>query len=203
MIDSERGAKAKGDDGVVSITEGVQGFMDDFVGEERVEFALTPSERKHLIGTGVKKYGLIDKAYDIVRDNPDFLPGFLSVDDMRDNMRDFEETRQLVFVLRKFMQVATDHMMVKGDKCFRDALRVYNTLQEMSRGCVPGATPLFESLKPFFAHRRKAERDVPTAKQLERDFHGLLRGTREGTVVVENESPHMEGGKRVVVDEVV
>jgi hypothetical protein len=43
----------------------------------------------------------------------------------------------------------------------------------------------------------------PTVKKLERDFHSLMRGTREGEIVIKNESPHEEGGKRVVVDEVV
>jgi hypothetical protein len=116
---------------------------------------------------------------------------------------DFEEVRQLVFVLEEFLQAANSEVLVRSNKLFHDALRVYGSLQEMTKSCIPGAAPLFESLKSFFHKRRKQVDGKPTVKQAERDFRGLLRGTREGEMVVEHESPHEEGGKRVVVEGVV
>jgi hypothetical protein len=40
----------------------------------------------------------------------------------------------------------------------------------------------------------------PTEKQIERDVRGLLHGTKEGKIVIENENPSKSGGVRRVVD---
>jgi hypothetical protein len=185
------------------IANDMQLEMNEFVSKQIAKATLTGKERMRLIGTGVRNYGFIDKAIDIARDNPEFVPPFLPVDAMLQEKEDFEEVRQLVFVLEEFLQAANSEVLVRGNKLFHDALRVYGSLQEMTKSCVPGAAPLFESLKSFFHKRRKQTDGKPTTKKLERDFHSLLRGTRDGEIVVKNESPHLEGGKRVVVDEVV
>jgi hypothetical protein len=101
------------------IAEEVQSLLNEFVKEENVDSALSGKERLRLIGAGVKNYGLIDKAYDIARDNPQFMPPFLTPQEMWNDMHDFEGARQLVMVLEKFLQLATECMMLKGDKCFR------------------------------------------------------------------------------------
>jgi hypothetical protein len=38
--------------------------------------------------------------------------------------------------------------------------------------------------------------------QLEKDFHALLHGRKDGEVVVKNENPHTIGGIHEVIDEV-
>jgi hypothetical protein len=47
-----------------------------------------------------------------------------------------------------------------------------------------------------------AGEDKPTEKQIERDVRGLLSGTKEGRVTIENENPDRTGGHRHVLDEV-
>jgi hypothetical protein len=193
-----KGAKAMSP--ITAITETVQDLLTDFSQVEEVNNTLSPAERKRLIGAGVKNYGFIDKAYDIARDNPKFLPPFLSSQEIWQDMHDFEEIRQLVMVLEKFLQLATECMMVRGDQCFRDALRVYDSLKEMAKNRVPGAAPLLESLMSFFRKRRRPGEAEPTVKQLEKDFHSLIHGTKDGKLVIENEKPHVVGGKRLIVD---
>jgi hypothetical protein len=85
--------------------------------------------------------------------------------------------------------------------CYRIALRVYASLQEQTRSRVHGAAPLYEALRPFF-HHCKRQTDEPTEKQLEKDFRKLLHGKAEGEIAVKNESPHVSGGKRKIVDDV-
>jgi hypothetical protein len=197
---AKKKTSAKADGDLAFIVEDVQELMEIFMKEGNVDSTLTPSERRRLIGAGVKNYGLIDKAYDIARDNPKFLPPFLSAQEIWQDMHDFEEARQLVMVLEKFLQLATENMMVRGNRCFRDALRIYGTLQEMARNQVPGAKPLFESLMTFFRKRRRPGEEEPTVKQLEKDFHGLVHGTKEGEIVIKNQKAHTIGGKRVIID---
>ena len=41
----------------------------------------------------------------------------------------------------------------------------------------------------------------PTEKQLKRDFDALLKGRKDGKLLIENEKPKTTGGKRTVIDE--
>ncbi|MDR0517447.1 MAG: hypothetical protein LBH25_10435 [Fibromonadaceae bacterium] len=197
-IKKANGAKAMS--AITAITETVQDLLTDFSQVEEVNNTLSSAVRRRLIGAGVRNYGFIDKAYDIARDNPKFLPPFLSAQEIWQDMHSFEEIRQLVMVLEKFLQLATECMMVRGDQCFRDALRVYDSLKEMAKNRVPGAAPLLESLMSFFRKRRRPGEAEPTVKQLEKDFHSLIHGSKDGKIVIENEKPHMVGGKHLIVD---
>jgi hypothetical protein len=193
-----KGAKAMSP--IVAITGQVQDLLGDFEQVEEVDNALSQAERKRLIGAGVKNYGFIDKAYDIARDNPKFLPSYIDAQEIWQDMHDFEEMRQVVMVLEKFLDLANESMLVRGNKCFHDALRVYGALKEMTKSRVPGAKSLFESLMSFFRKRKKPGEAETTVKQLDKDYHSLLRGTKSGKIVIEAEKPHLVGGKRVIVD---
>jgi hypothetical protein len=187
---------------IAATTEDVQFLLEEFITREKIDTALTGKERMRLIGAGVKNYGLIDKAYDIARDNPGFMPPFLTPQEMWNDMHDFEDIRQLVMVLEKFLQLATEMMMIQGDKCFRDALRVYDSLKEMAKNKVPGAQPLFESLMSFFRRRRRPGEAEPTMKELEHDFNRLLHGHADGKIEIVSEAPKVKAGVRKIVDDV-
>ena len=177
-------------------------MMGDFLNIEDINTSLTGKERMRLIGAGVRNYWFIDKAFDIARENPAFMPAQLSVTDIWNDMHDFEEVRQIVWVLEKFLQAANEVMLLRGDKIFRDALFIYNNLRELTRARVPGAEPLFEALLKFFRRRPRPGETEPTIKELERDFNKLVHGHADGKIVIENETPKKSGGVRKVVDEV-
>jgi hypothetical protein len=178
--------------------------MNNFVEEADIDTIMTAKERARLIGAGVRNYGLIDKWFDVVRDNPAFVPQFLSPEELWDDMHAFEEARQLVWVLEKFLQLANDVMMIRGNKCFQNALSIYGNLKELSKRGVPGAKPLYEALLKFFRKRRKPGdgEDEPTMEQMEKDFHSLLHGRADGKIEIINHRPKTSAGKRVFVDEV-
>jgi hypothetical protein len=52
----------------------------------------------------------------------------------------------------------------------------------------------------FFRKRRRPGEAEPTVKQLEKDFHSLVHGTKDGEIVIKNQKARTVGGKRVVVD---
>ena len=191
---------AKAINPITNLIGQVQDLMDDFSSIEEVNSTLSTAERRRLIGAGVRNYGFIDKAFDIANDNPSFIPKFLTIDDLWKDMHNFEDMRQLVWVLEKFLQLANEAMLIRGDRIFRDALFIYNNLRELSRARVPGAQPLFEALLKFFRRRTRPGETEPTVKELEKDFHALIKGTKDGKIVVENEKPKTTGGKRLVVD---
>jgi hypothetical protein len=169
---------------------------------DNINASLSGMERKRLISAGVKNWGLMEKAFDIAKDNPQFVPPFYNLEQAGTDLREFEELRQLVLELENILQIANDLLLIKSDKCYREALRVYGNLRELSRTKVPGAEPLFASLMAFFRKKKRAVGKEPTVKELEKDFKKLLHGKADGEIQVVNESPKVTAGVHKVVDNV-
>jgi hypothetical protein len=175
--------------------------MHYFILEENIETNLTGRDRQRLFSARSRNYGFIDKTFDIARDNPSFMPPNFNMDNLYSNLREMEELRQLMYVLQQFLQLVTNCFMQQADLCYRDALRIYASLQEQTRARVPGAAPLYEALHDFFRRRRRTT-DEPTEKELERDIKRLLHGTADGEIIINNESPQISGGVHEVIDNV-
>ena len=142
---------------------------------------LTSTERLRLIGVKMRNYGFIEKAIDIIRDYPEFTPPKFSFQEMEDKYHAFVELRHLVWLLEQFSQVAKDNELSMATDLYRDALRVYGSLQELSRAKVEGTKILFDELKSHF-RRRKQEGTEPAEHEIERDIKSLLHGHDDGEV---------------------
>ncbi len=197
-------ASAKNLQSVQNAITYITGLMNDFINSENIDNTLNGTQRLRLFGAGVRNYGFIEKSWDIVRDNPDFRPPLFNAAQMGENILEFDEYRQLYFLLEKFLAAVNEAMLIRSDVLFREALRVYGNLRELSRARVPGAEPLYRALLQFFRRRRTAEMvDVePSIKQLEKDFNKLIHGHADGEIVIKNEKPHLVGGTRKVIDDV-
>jgi hypothetical protein len=191
---------------ITNIINDVEEAMGDFIELENVESNMNGTQRRRLISAGVRNWGFIDKSYDISRDNPGFMPANFSSYNMGQAVRELEEVRQLAFTLEQFSQAVNECLLIRGDACYRLALRVYGSLREQARNKVPGAQALFQALLAFFRRRRRpgqTESDAePTEKELERDFHRLLHGTADGKLEIINERPHASAGIHEAADEV-
>jgi len=91
--------------------------MHFFIEEENVENNLTGKDRRRLFSAGVRNYGFIDKAFDIARDNPDFMPPHFDAIALNANLRQLEDLRQLMLTLQQFLQLVTSAFMLKADFC--------------------------------------------------------------------------------------
>jgi hypothetical protein len=177
-------------------------MMADFMERNQVGSNLTGTDRRRLVGVGVRNYGFIDKAFDIARDNGAFMPPHFDLALLNWNMHELEDFRQLMWVLQQFLQTASNVFMIQADACYRDALRIYGSLQEQSRNRVPGAEPLFRALQTFFSRTRRQPAEEPTEMELERDIKRLIHNKADGEIVIKNEAPHASGGVHEVVDNV-
>lgn len=179
----------------------LEAFMNKFMDGADIDSAMTSRERMRLFGVKSRNYGFINKAWDIAKDNPNFLPPNFDFKAMQEHMRIFEQVRQLTLILEQFQHVATDYLMLKSDNAYRDALRIYGSLREQNKGRVPGAAALFNELLQFFTlHRRGRQGTEPTDHELERDFKSLIHGHKEGEIIVKNENPEATGGEHTVAD---
>ena len=190
-------------------TENVQSIIRDvdylwqwFLDNEGIGGSLTGTDRRRLVGVGVRNNGFIDKAFDIAVENPQFMPAHFDVETLTSNMHDIEDLRQLLWTLQQFTQAVSNALLVHSDSAYRDALRIYDSLREQARNRVDGAEPLFRALASFFSRRRKPANEEPTEMELERDIKRLIHGKEDGEIVIKNESPHMVGGLHEVIDSV-
>ena len=192
---------------VTALANALESIQDDLASALRTfrdntsEATISDSERRRLLGSGVRRYGFIDKVSDIAQANSDFVPPFLNLAALKELIRQIETLRNISTTLQQLVRLNGDLLLTTGDTAFRMALLYYNTVRDASRGRVPGAQAVFRDLQLFFQRPRRGSAE-PTEAELERDVKALLHGKKDGKIVVENEKPHMVGGKHVVVDEV-
>jgi hypothetical protein len=162
--------------------------------------ALTTDQRRRLPGSGVRRYGFIDKTKDIADENPQFVPPFLDVEELKNLIRRIEELRNVNILLRQATRLNMDFLLTTGAEAFRLSLMYYNTLRDAARQRVPGAQEEFNVLQQFFRSPMRRH-DEPTEQEVERDAKALLKGHKEGKIVIENIAPKTIEGKRTVIDE--
>jgi len=162
--------------------------------------ALSDAERRRLLGSGVRRYGFIDKVADIAENNPDFVPPFLDLKQLDKYLRDIENLWNISVTLRQLSRLNSDLFLIISDEAFRLALMYYNLVRDASRRRVPGAEAIFQVLQLFFRRQRRSA-DEPTEMEVKHDVNALLHGKKDGKIVIENETPHTTGGKHLVLDE--
>ena len=82
-----------------------------------------------------------------------------------------------------------------------DALEYYAQVQDAARRRIDSAESIYAELSTFFRSRGSHNRDEPTEAEVERDVKALLKGKKDGKIVVENIKPKITGGKHKVIDE--
>jgi hypothetical protein len=172
----------------------VKGVIDD------IDNALSTVERMRKLGSGIRRYGFIDKVSDVATDNMQYAPRIFDVADLKEDLRYIEQLRNMLLIINQFGRALSDMLLIRGDDAFAKALLYYNSVRELARRRVPGAEAVFRILQPFFRTTRKSTQE-PTEPEVERDVRSLLRGSKEGKIVIENEKPRVTKGKRIVVDE--
>jgi len=106
-------------------------------------------------------------------------------------------------VVRSVSRVVQDLLLIAGDDAFRLAGSYYAAARDGARRKNPEARQVYDMLKLFWRKRRRSNgNEEPTEREVQRDVRVLMRGTKDGTVTIRNESPVVSGGMREIVDDV-
>ena len=183
------------------IAHDLNSILEAFMEVGKIFTNLTPAERARLIGAGVRNYGFIEKARDIARDNPTFLPPNFDVEQFSADLESFDKVRQVFLTGEKLETLASDKMLLMSNDLYRESLRVYNTLKEQSRARVAGARDLFLALETFFKKRRPSDRP-PTEKEELKRAKGIIEGKIDGEMLLKNQKAKKTGGVHEVVEDI-
>ena len=162
---------------------------------------LTTADRRRLMGSGVRRYGYADKVSDVAAQYPRFWPASADLQDaLKGRLREIETLRNLLVWLRHVSRVTGDLLLIAGDDAFRMANTYYSTVRAAAQSRLPEAEHVFRMLQLFWQRPRNTSAE-PTIPEVERDVRALLRGTKDGEIVVRNESDRVMKGEKTVLDE--
>jgi hypothetical protein len=161
-------------------------------------------DRKRLNGIGIKTQGFIGRTYQHAAENPEFLPRYLPLEKFREDYAYFMGFHSLFESSEQLQEILWNITLQSGDVVYTDSLEFYAMAREASKRRIDPAESIYHDLKPFFRRRRKTEgghAGVQTEKKNKRDADALMRGKRDGRIVIENISPKLTGGVHKVIDE--
>jgi len=187
---------------------------------------LDTTERRRLLGSGVRRYGFIEKTVDVAEEFPQFWPSFVTeTGELKERVDEIEVLRNLLVWFRYASRIVGDLLLVAGDDAFRLAGAYYATARDGARRKVPEAMQVFQLLQLFWKRPRRMTEEPtsdsgwsptsnsgwsPAKHELERDSHALMRGKADGDIFAKHESPtppvprpnHAAGGVHEVMDHV-
>jgi len=164
---------------------------------------LTAADRRRLNGSGVRRYGFIEKTADVARDFPQIWPGLVEdAGKLNALVGEIEVLRNLLIWFRYLSRIVQDLLLIAGDDAFRLAGAYYMAARDGARRKNPEAVQVFDMLRLFWRRRRNTSNE-PTEQEAKRDFHALQRGTKVGSLCLANESDKITKGKKTIIDNVV
>ena len=203
-------------DGPNGMGNGITGDLQNWLDEQQTLFQnvatlvpqlesteLNSTDRMRLLGSGVRRYGFIEKTADVAEDFPQIWPGL--VDDpgkLKELVGEIEVLRNLLIWFRYLSRVVQDLLLIAGDDAFRLAGSYYAAARDGARRKNPEAQQVFDMLRLFWKRRRRMM-DEPTEHEVLRDAKALLRGTKDGEISVSNESDSVVRGEKVLVDNTI
>ena len=161
---------------------------------------LNSTDRRRLRGSGVRRYGFVEKVLEVSADFPQIWPAFgIGKTELNESVQEIDVLRNLLVWFRFAARTVQDLLLIAGDDAFRAASAYYTSAREGARRKDTEATQVFDMLRLFWRRRRRTSEE-PTIPEVERDVRALLRGSKDGTVTVSNESDSIVKGEKVIID---
>jgi hypothetical protein len=167
---------------------------------EKYAFGLRPLDRRRLKGVGIATQGFISRAFDSAVNLPGALPEYTPIEKFRRNYAAFEDFHSLLILSKQIEKTLMNITMVTANIAYEDALDFYGAVNKGAKKGMETYVTVYNDLFKFFK-KGKREGAAPTQEKVIRDARALLRGKKDGRVVIENVSPKIIGGEHEVVDE--
>jgi hypothetical protein len=184
---------------VNSLTEDVLAIMAEL---DNYAANLRALDRARHNGVGLKREGFIEAAFRLSSKFPQYFPHWLTTAKFKTDLNLFNAIRSLVEVCRSLEEKAWNINIEASDMVYTNALEYYSQVQDAAQRRIDSAESIYKELFDFFRRGpMETEDGAPTQKKAKRDFNAVLKGKKDGEVIVKNISPKTTGGKREIIDE--
>jgi hypothetical protein len=122
--------------------------------------ALTPGERHDMAKMGRKTFSFVEKAYENAKQNPQFCPPYLNMDDFNSDFSDSHGLWTLLNTVQQLTDGLDDTQMSAGSEAFQAALIFYSSVHTAAAQDVSGAKAIYEDLRSRFPRGRHKSPEV-------------------------------------------
>ena len=112
--------------------------------------ALTADDRQNLPKMSDKTVPFVDKVLDYTGTNPEFAPPFVSIPELKTDMKAYEEMESLLQLAAPLCDNLRDTQMLAGSEAYTSALAYYNAVRQAAKMNVPNAKTILEDLSKRF-----------------------------------------------------
>ncbi|MDR2702426.1 MAG: hypothetical protein LBB72_08345 [Spirochaetaceae bacterium] len=170
--------------------------------EELDNFAanLRALDRQRHNGVGLKHLGFIEAAFRISSKFPQYFPHWLNTAKFKRDLDIFNAVRSLLDATRSLEEKAWNINIEGSDMIYTNAPEYYSQVQDAAKRRIDSSETLYAELHGFFRHGAM-ESEEPTQKKVKRDVNAILKGKKDGEVIIKNIRPKTTGGKHEVIDE--
>jgi hypothetical protein len=156
-------------------------------------------------GVGLKRLGFIEAAFRISKQFPQYFPHWLWTGKFSNDLLLFRSIRSLVEACRSLEEKAWNINVESSDMIYTDALEYYAQVQNAAERRIDAAESIYAELHGFFRNLGHTENldlggAAPTQKRTKRDGNALMKGKKDGEIIIKNISPKIMRGTREIID---
>lgn len=122
---------------------------------------LTPEERINLPKMADKSVAFVEKALEFAENNPQLVPPYVNVDELRKDFQLSENLRPLLNQARQLVEKLDDTVLAVGSEAYVAALAFYNSAKYAAKSNVPGSDTVIEELSKRFAGQGRVKPTNP------------------------------------------
>ncbi len=112
--------------------------------------ALSATEKKDLPKIGEHYMDFVERALEGAGNNSQLVPPYLKLDAVKIDVEAWKLLHSIERELGQLVSLLNDTATLSGSEAYTSMLSFYNYLKQGSKDGVPGAKPLYDSLKHYF-----------------------------------------------------
>lgn len=122
---------------------------------------LDKEERQELNPMRDKRVAFVTKAYEYATQNPELVPNYMDIPEMKIDMDAVTLLRQIGNPLWQLAQFMDDTQMVAGSEAMTEALVFYNAVKHAAKLKIGASQQIYEDLRQLFPGRPKKKKENP------------------------------------------
>lgn len=114
---------------------------------------LTNEQRRFMPKVGINNEGFVRNAMEYAESNPELIPSFMELKDMKREHEKFKLFRSFLFTIETVRNGLKDSIMDAGNKLIKDSYFIYDNVKIAAKAKINGAMSAYKELKDSYPGR--------------------------------------------------